>query len=29
MFGFRPQHRAQPHETFKVFFNSLYHGAMR
>ena len=29
MFGFRPQHRAQPHETFKVFFNSLYSGARR
>ncbi len=24
MFSFRPQHRAQPHETFKVLFNSLY-----
>jgi len=24
MFGFRPQYRAQAHETFKPFFNSLY-----
>ncbi len=24
VFGFRPQYRAQAHETFKPFFNSLY-----
>jgi hypothetical protein len=24
MLAFRPQHRAQPHQTFKVLFNALY-----
>jgi len=27
MFGFRPQYRGQPHETFKILFNAIYSGA--
>jgi len=28
LFGFRPQHRGQAHETFKLLFNAIYLGAM-
>ena len=27
MFGFRPQHRGQSHETFKILFNAVYLGS--
>jgi hypothetical protein len=29
LFGFRVQNRAQPHATFKLFFNSLYYGSAK
>lgn len=28
LFGFRPQHRGQPHETFKILFNAVYRGSL-
>src|SRR4029079_8146430 len=28
LIGFHPQHRAQPHRTFKLLWNSLYWGAL-
>jgi len=27
LFGFRAQHRGQPHRTFKLLFNSIYYGS--
>jgi len=29
LLGFGVQHRAQPHQTFKLLFNSLYYGSIR
>ena len=29
MIGFRPQHRGQPHGTFKLFFNSIFYATAK
>jgi hypothetical protein len=29
LIGFRPQHRAQPHRTFKILWNALYLGSLK
>ena len=29
LIGFRPQHRGQPHGTFKLFFNSIFYATMK
>ncbi|HSF39758.1 MAG TPA: M14 metallopeptidase family protein [Thermoanaerobaculia bacterium] len=29
LIGFRPQHRAQPHRTFKILWNALFLGALK
>ncbi|HSK78650.1 MAG TPA: hypothetical protein VLQ45_19500, partial [Thermoanaerobaculia bacterium] len=29
LIGFRPQHRAQPHRTFKILWNALFRGALK
>ncbi|MDH5405818.1 MAG: peptidase M14 family protein, partial [Candidatus Aminicenantes bacterium] len=28
LIGFRAQHRAQPHRTFKILFNAIYYGSV-
>lgn len=29
LIGFRPQHRGQPHGTYKLFFNSIFYATMK